>query len=290
MKILFAIAHYYNPTGSGRHGSLRPDPQPRILALTACIESLHQTFGRGQTILRHDKREAHPANEDFEHEIKVVVCTTGGKHLTTTLASPKPFFETHATDVEPLFLGFECQRVLRDHLGRYDYYCFLEDDLIIQDSMFFSKLRWFTNHNGNASLLQPNRFELAAHGETLKAFIDGDLNPRATAPFQNIEENRRLMLSYGGMHLRFARPLNPHSGCYFLNAEQMAHGANQKHFLDRDARFIDPMASAATLGIMKCVPHLQTRARERQFSGNPPPRHRLHRHGRQGNHAGPGAR
>jgi hypothetical protein len=49
----------------------------------------------------------------------------------------------------------------------------------------------------------------------------------------------------------FKRPLNPHSGCFFLNAEQMEYWAKQPYFLDRDCGFIGPLESAASLGIMK---------------------------------------
>ncbi|HVW37506.1 MAG TPA: hypothetical protein VHB99_09375, partial [Pirellulales bacterium] len=44
---------------------------------------------------------------------------------------------------------------------------------------------------------------------------------------------------------------NPHSGCYFLSAAQMAHWAAQPFFLDRDTSFVGPLESAATLGILR---------------------------------------
>jgi hypothetical protein len=49
----------------------------------------------------------------------------------------------------------------------------------------------------------------------------------------------------------FYRALNPHSGCYFLNAEQMNHWVSKPYFLDGDTSFIGPLESAATLGIMR---------------------------------------
>jgi hypothetical protein len=54
-----------------------------------------------------------------------------------------------------------------------------------------------------------------------------------------------------GTPVPFRRPLNPHSGCYFLNASQMAYWAKQPYFLDRDTSFIGPLESAATLGVMR---------------------------------------
>jgi hypothetical protein len=52
-------------------------------------------------------------------------------------------------------------------------------------------------------------------------------------------------------NVKFQRSLNPHSGCYFLNAEQLEYWTKQPHFLDRDCSFIGPLESAATLGMMK---------------------------------------
>ena len=54
-----------------------------------------------------------------------------------------------------------------------------------------------------------------------------------------------------GVPVAFRRTLNPHSGCFFLNAAQMEHWARQPYFLNRDTSFIGPLESAATLGIMR---------------------------------------
>lgn len=43
--------------------------------------------------------------------------------------------------------------VLKLCLGKYDYYCYLEDDLILYDFWFFVKLKWFNYYVGNNNLL-----------------------------------------------------------------------------------------------------------------------------------------
>jgi hypothetical protein len=136
-------------------------------------------------------------------------------------------------------------------LGQYDYYCFMEDDLILRDPLFFNKLRWFTRQTGDQNLLQPNRFELSSRARFPKVFIDGDIAPRATAAFQNVGEQSQLTGSVMGTEIVFRRALNPHAGCFFLNGAQMAHWSRQAHFLDRDTRFVGPLESAASLGVMK---------------------------------------
>ncbi len=179
------------------------------------------------------------------------MCTTKGNHLLNELSLSAEYFSHCPTEASPLLLGYECQAVLRERLGDFDFYCFLEDDLILRDPWFFVKLRWFTSHVGDASLLQPNRFEIARNHLVHKAYIDGNLPEQATKRFQNVNEHPQVTGNVMDQHIVFRRTLNPHSGCYFLNAVQMERWSKQPHFLDRDTSFIGPLESAATLGIMR---------------------------------------
>lgn len=251
MRILFTIAHFFSPDSKGKHASQRKDPRPRLLALSQSLAALHQLFGKSQSIINIGQRLAFPANQPQAHDLDIIICTTKDYHLLNQLPLPSHFYKHHPTQAEPLMLGFECQAVLRDCLGQYDYYCFLEDDLIIHDPWFFVKLNWFTQQASDHYLLQPNRYEVSTHYLTHKAYIDGDILSRVTAPFQNVNEQTELQGKILGMPISFRRALNPHSGCYFLNANQMAYWVNQPYFLDRDTSFISPLESAATLGVMK---------------------------------------
>jgi hypothetical protein len=251
MRILFTIAHFFNPTGRGQHGSQRKDPRPRLQALSASIAALHQVFSKSQCMIDIGQRMAIPANQLQAYEIDVVICTTQERHVLAELPLPAHFYKHHATQVESMLLGFECQAVLRDCLGQYDYYCFLEDDLILYDPWFFIKLSWFTKLTGDGNLLQPNRYEVSPYGIVRKAYIDGDLAPRVTAKFQDVQDQPELVGKVMEAPVVFRRALNPHSACYFLNASQMSTWAAQPYFLDRDTSFIGPLESAATLGIMK---------------------------------------
>lgn len=250
MRILLTIAHFFKPD-SGQHASQRKDPRPRLQALTLNIAGLHQLFGKAQNVISIAQRLTFPANQTQSHSLDIIVCTTQADHLLGELSLPYHFYKHHPTQAEPTLLGFECQAVLRDCLGEYDYYCFLEDDLILHDPWFFTKLNWFTEQAGDSSLLQPNRYETSHHSLISKAYIDGDLSSRITAPFQQVKERFKVEGKIMGVPMTFHRALNPHSGCYFLNANQMAHWANQPYFLDRDTSFVGPLESAATLGIMK---------------------------------------
>ncbi|KYC40965.1 hypothetical protein WA1_25470 [Scytonema hofmannii PCC 7110] len=265
MRILFTIAHFFNPDSKGKHASQRKDPRPRLQALRQNLAALHQLFGKSQSIINIGQRLAFPANQPQAYDLDIIICTTKNAHLLNQLELPSHFYKHHATEVEPLLLGFECQALLQDCLGQYDYYCFLEDDLTIHDPWFFVKLNWFTQQASDRSLLQPNRYEVSSHALTCKAYIDGDLAPRVTAPFQNVTEQPELKGKIMGMPITFRRALNPHAGCYFLNANQMAHWVSQSYFLDRDTSFVSPLESAATLGIMKTFRIYKTQPEQASF-------------------------
>lgn len=259
MRILFTIPHYFSSEGNIRYTSLSSEPRPRIEALTRCICALHELYGKAQKMLDFTHRTAVTANETTAHEIAVIVCTTQGRHLLEELpVKPKDYMHC-PTDAKPMMLGFECHAVLRNHIGSYDYYCYLEDDAILHDPWLFVKLAWFNTQFGDASLLQPNRYELSqkgnielsAHGVFRKTYGDGLLPPLATASFQNVSDRSQLLSDVLGISVCFVRATNPHSGCFFLNAKQMAHWAEQPFFLDRDTSFASPLDSAATLGIMR---------------------------------------
>jgi len=256
MRILVAIPHFFDLSREVRrapeHGALAGDPGPRIEALAACVSALHQLFGGPQVIIDIARREAKDSNARFvAAKLDVVVCTTLGQHLLSRLPLDQSALRHHPSYAVPPLLGFECHAALYERLGDYYYYCYLEDDLIIRDPWFFAKLGWFHGQVGPGAVLLPNRYEVARGGVAWKAYLDGDLAAEVTAPFQNIADAPELKGSCLGLELTFCRPSNPHSGCFFLTSDQLRAWGRRRDFLDRDTRFVGPLESAATLGLMR---------------------------------------
>jgi len=256
MRVLVAIPHYANPNSGHEpagqvHGSLSVDPTPRIEALTECISSLHELFNPARCLINHGRKRAEWIEQTNTCKIEIVVCTTHGLHLLGRLPVEPRYYRHHETNAEPLFLGFECHKVLRDALGGFDYYCYLEDDLILHDPWLFIKLRWFNAYVGDDKLLQPNRFEAGLNAPAAKTYVDGDLPDSETSSFQDVTDTPPLTAEVMGTRVLFQRTKNPHAGCFFLNERQMRHWTAQPWFLDRDVRFVGPLESAATLGIMR---------------------------------------
>jgi len=252
MRALFAIAHYYNDKGGGFYGSLKPDPAPRVRALAGTILALHHNLSAAQGLLDGSRRRIVPTNSAIAQQLDVVVCTTGGHHVLDKLAGIAGLFRHHATSAEPMRLGFECHEVLRNGLGNYDYYVYLEDDILLADPYFFRKLQWFSSRFGDDCLLQPNRYELHPLQPLVKLYIDGNLaDPSLSERIQDVREHPRLESEFLGDSLVFSRVNNPHSGCFFLNRRQMEAWAAKPYFLDRDTSFAGPLESAATLGVTR---------------------------------------
>lgn len=252
MKILATIAHFFDAGGDGYYGSRSADAAPRIRALSQAIAAFHQLFGKTQAkLLNRKQRIMVPANAEESYDVDIAVCTTGGKHLMAALDLPEAFFEHRETVAEPMMLGFECHAVLAERLGQYDFYCFLEDDLVLSDPWFFAKLKWFAENAGFEALLMPNRFELSVSEPVLKLYIDGHVSKDFAARWQDITDRGGIAGKIMGRAVNFERPTNPHAGCFFLNAAQMESWAAKPYFLDRDVSFAGPLESAATLGVMK---------------------------------------
>jgi hypothetical protein len=180
------------------------------------------------------------------------VCTTGDLHLVPRLSAVQHLFTHRPSQCDPLFLGLECRAALRAGLGQFNYFCYLEDDLALTDPLFFHKLAWFREVAGPDAVLQPNRYEVAVGQPLHKLYIDGNMADASISPrFQNVADRTRIEGEALGQRYAFQRVNNPHSGCFFVDAAQMAHWAAQPDFLAPERGFAGPVESCATLGIMR---------------------------------------
>ncbi len=254
MKLLFVIPHFCaSAVSAQRHGSLCGNSAERALALRRCIMALHQTLGASQGMILVGSRQTISANQPLCHQVHICVITTQRDHALEALELPSNAYEhvVGDVDVEPLHLGFACHRLMRERMKDFDYCGYLEDDLILHDAWFIEKLRWFSRHVGNDCLLMPNRYEVACDLAYKKCYLDGDLKPHVCQPFQDITSGSRLSSTFLGQAIQFERPLNPHSGCFFLNADQMRHWVSRDDFGVARRDFIGPLESAASLSVMQ---------------------------------------
>jgi len=260
VKILVTIPHYHNPAGTGAYGSTGPESARRAEALSAAIAGLHQSLGPRQAFLyclhehipgRGNARLARVNTDAAAEVVDIAVCTVSDRHVIDQLSVPRSLFHHQPVQADPMHIGFACHQVLKAHLGKYDFYCYLEDDLLITDPLFLPKLRWFAKTFGDDALLQPHRFETSTSEPIHKLYIDGPVKPDFTTQWQDSSDRQTLEAGFLGEEIRFERWTNPHSGCFFLNAAQMEKWVSSPDFGDGDCSFAGPLESAASLGIMK---------------------------------------
>ncbi len=120
-----------------------------------------------------DRLQPGPANQASRVEMDIVICTCGDQHLLDQVQMPPETYEHLRFDCDPMYLGFECHDVLQERLGSYDLYGYMEDDLILHDADFFTKIAWFHQPASEDSVLQPNRYERYISPTQLKkVYID----------------------------------------------------------------------------------------------------------------------
>lgn len=265
MRVLVTIAHFFGspPEQSSerergnvsvhRHasyGSVSGSVQSRATAFQSCLDQLRQHFsGRNLELDNHTGMIGSGVNQSTaEWKADILICTIPSKHLLDTVKLPKGTTHSEA-DVDSQQLGFECHRQMRRHAEAYDYFCFLEDDILISDPLFFSKHTWFHQQFGNDCILQPNRYEIDPQGR--KVYVDGPLPEKHVRRYFDPDDHPVIEANCLDRSFRFFRSSNPTSACFVLNQEQLRRWVQSPCFDDRDASFGSALESAQILGPMK---------------------------------------
>lgn len=255
IRILLVIAHFYRPQEKSIYSSTNPAARDRRrAALEQVLLAWRAHYGETATInIEHKKCEIHSASR-FALDIRILI--HGEHHLLDDKLLQSYSARTANVELQdPRMLPFAAHRLMADQAGRYDWYVYSEDDLVLHDGEFFARQQWFRDTFGPMRLLQPNRYETNPRGTRCKTFIDGDLKLRLTAPwFEKIAGEMSLASEWPGCSLGFSRTRNPHSGFFALNRDELAHWVAQPHFLDLDCSLVGPLESAATLAMLKTFP------------------------------------
>lgn len=200
---------------------------------------------------REDPPHLLASNTSLEVDVDVVVCTVADRHVLDCLEPSLRRRINHAVSVDrPQMLGYVARDFLGRHPGKYDFYCYLEDDVLLTDRMFFHKLGAVTP--SPEVVILPNRCEIESHRPNRKVYTDGPYHIAATdrlAPLVLGDDG--FQAEYGGASLRFRKVRNPHAGCFFLSAAQMEVFAASPAIRDLVPNYVGPLESAATLGLLQ---------------------------------------
>ena len=253
MRILITIPHFFAARAEdARHGSHRGSQRPlRAAALETALVQLHTLFSRKRNYaVSHIGKCLEPV-PSIGLDLDIVVVTVPDKHLLDDIQVPADMYRHHvATDVEPLYLGFECHRLLKEMRGQYDYYAYFEDDLVIHDAQFFDKLSLFNNAAKNPiCLFQPQRYELSVGEPAEKKALANKVYNDYRGGNQTFD-SAKLTVNILGRSYTIERTTQPHAGCWFLNNEQLDRFVNSGKFgWCGELLWGSPLDTAATWGI-----------------------------------------
>lgn len=248
-RVIAVIPHWFG-AGSASFSSCDPSSRTiRIAALERVVTSLHRHFGGLHAVACHDGTLRRVGREGGF--VEIVICVRKDEHLLDSVDLSPTLYRLHrCDDTDPRLLGFSCHRILREAVGGYDWYCYLEDDIVVDDPLFFDKLEAFALAAGDGHhLLLPNRREELKNPLPGKLFVDGPLWPDAREYMESIRlpgSRDRIDLTFGPHRYRMLPAVNPHAGCFFLDAEQMAFLAGQPWYGEPVVGFGGPLESAAT--------------------------------------------
>ncbi|MBF0333055.1 MAG: hypothetical protein HQL40_05310 [Alphaproteobacteria bacterium] len=254
MKILITIPHFHDANPGSKYGSGYMTRIQRAGILEATLLGLFDLYLGASGLIDWrggDSPSLLGANLDASVSIDVVIVTVPERHVLGCLDPLIVARVQHAVAPidQPKLLGF----VARDLLGRsqgYDWYGYMEDDTLLVDRWMFHKLAQATPRPEVVVL--PNRFEIDPARPNRKVYTDGPFFFDGTPDFA------RLVLGtgsferqVGGVPARFRQVRNAHSGCFFLSAEQMAIFAASDGFREVTGKYVGPLESAATLGLLR---------------------------------------
>jgi len=253
MRLLVVIPHFFSTedvkgAAPGAFHSRGDRRAQRAAALSRNLAQLGALFGPLHLEIDYSVPKGGLVRRRRGSTIEVLIATHQDHHVLDDVSLP-PFARVVPCDDEaPMHLGFACHTLLQERAGAHDVYAFIEDDLVLHDPDFLTKLAWFGAEFGDAVLLQPNRFENGPRGT--RVYVDGDL-PAVTPRPPPVPGAGELTAINLGRPLRFLRRLNPMSGCFFLSAAQLARWIASPYARDRDSSLLGPLESAQILPILK---------------------------------------
>ena len=256
-RALIVIPHYFDPSAGSdqhRHDSRRPaSAVARAQALEQVIVGLHELFGRHRWGCWTHTLSCERFENPDALDLMIVICTVGEAHLLQRLTCSNKLYTNASFDLDPQWLGLGAHAVIRDNVARgYDWFAYLEDDLLIEDPKFFAKLDYFhrilDERVGTNALLLPMRYETVRDLEApeklpLRLYCDYRAGDKPLHDGPAIIVPNEL----GDITLEPAR--HPHGGCFFLDRKRAEIFVASPYCASAAKIWTTPLDTAATVAI-----------------------------------------
>lgn len=230
----------------GEGHKVKPIP-PKVIAVIPHITSVEESKDRQKAAAKIEKLRLTIDSllASFAHcQLTIVIKTVADRHITAYL----PEYQINCIQVQeesnldPMFMGFKCQDELVKRVDEFDWFLFLEDDILLEDSFILEKLEKFNANCGSKrALLFPNRYEL---WEGTKRYIDLIID-------RGLEWNRLSIVDVD--RVKFGECTNPHSGFFALSKDQVKlWGESGREWNNKNLGFGGPRECAATFSLLEC--------------------------------------
>lgn len=188
------------------------------------------------------------------HHVEAVINTYENRHVIDDL----PAYESERFTVfehnsgDPMFIEFYSQELFVENKERFDWFLFLEDDILIDDACFIEKLEEFNRRSPSIdAVLIPHTYEI---NNGRKYYFQRDFHNLMWlgAEGSDTEDitNRWSVFAYnsefGGRNLQFAEYTNPHAGVHCLSYEQFERWEKTGRLWRGKVSWVGPLESAAT--------------------------------------------
>ncbi len=226
-----------------------PDPfppaRPKLCVAIAHITSSEEASSptRGAVKTQRLEQTIEGLLCSFAHcDLTILISTLPGRSVAAYL----PDYQRRAVivqdqpDWDPMYIGYRAQEALASRVNDYDWFMFIEDDIVISDSRFLDKLARFNQYGDrNDRLLFPNRYEMY---EGRKSYIDLTIDSR-------VAWDKLSTFDLDGAKL--SECTNCHSGMYCLSKAQMQRWVSLDRKWNGTALMVGPLESAATFCLME---------------------------------------
>jgi hypothetical protein len=154
---------------------------------------------------------------------------------------------------DPMFIEFYSQELFLQRRREFDWFLFIEDDLLLYDPCFIEKIEEFNRWAPvRDAVLIPHLYEV---NSGTKYYISRDFRNRMWKSRYGEDDAHdvvsRLTVfeidsAYGGTGIRFAEFTNPHGACHCLSREQLERWARTGRRWYGRVSWIGSLESAAT--------------------------------------------
>ena len=220
--------------------------RPKVFAAVAHITSVEEAKNP-EIAAEKIERLRHTIDgllASFAHcDLSIAIQTLPNRHVTAYL----PEYQINCIQIQegpecdPMLVEFRLQEEFVEKVEEFDWFLFIEDDIVLYDAFTIEKLEKFNQESGyENAILYPNRYEMY---QGTKRYIDLTIE-------QPLSWNQLSSVEIEGV--KFAEFSNPHAAFYCLSRKQMKQWIKSGRVFKNQVVNVGPLESAATFCLLEC--------------------------------------